>query len=242
MPANIPASTTAPGRSEETPFQRLDRLVHASSAPLTSGLSPVSLSLALADWAWHLAVSPGRQLELAGLAVELGLQTAQAAVPGATSDADADAGSAPAGDADDDPRFRHQAWAHWPFNALRSGFRNTEAFWRNASRMPGMTAHHADMTAFFARQWLGMVGPANWLPTNPVVLQDVADSGGAHLLQGWQHWLRDAGGLPDPDDAPRHQVGRDVAITPGKDTELMASVILSGVIVASYFIFRRSRG
>ena len=67
---------------------------------------------------------------------------------------------------------------------MRAGFRNTEAFWREAAQMPGMTAHHADMTQFFARQWLGMMGPANWLPTNPVVLDDVAASDGAHLVQG----------------------------------------------------------
>ena len=121
MPATPTADPAAPGRTEETPFQRLDRLVHASTAALTSGLSPVSLSLALADWAWHLVASPGRQLELAGLATQLGLQTLQSAAPGAPAEA------APAGDADDDPRFRHAAWAHWPFNTLRTGLRNTEA-------------------------------------------------------------------------------------------------------------------
>ncbi len=121
MPASPTAEASAPGRAEETPFQRLDRLVHASAAPLTSGLSPVSLSLAQADWAWHLAASPGRQRELAGLATQLGLQTLQAAAPGAQTEA------APAGAADDAPRFRHAAWANWPFNTLRTGLRNTEA-------------------------------------------------------------------------------------------------------------------
>jgi GABA permease len=32
-----------------------------------------------------------------------------------------------------------------------------------------------------------------------------------------------------------------MAITPGKDTELIASIILSGAIVLSYFVFRRVR-
>ena len=41
--------------------------------------------------------------------------------------------------------------------------------------MPGMTAHHTEMTRFFAKQWLGMMAPANWLPTNPVVLQDAVE-------------------------------------------------------------------
>ena len=60
---------------EETPTERLDRLLHTAAAPLTGGLSPVSLSLALADWAWHLGVSPGRQMELAALAAQLALDT-----------------------------------------------------------------------------------------------------------------------------------------------------------------------
>jgi polyhydroxyalkanoate synthase len=135
-------------------------------------LSPVSLALALADWAWHLGVSPGRQLELAALAAQLTRDSLDPRAGGVDD----------TGPADDDPRFRHEAWANWPFSQLRNGFRNAETFWQEASRVPGMTAHHADMTKFFAKQWLGMMGPANWLATNPVVLQDVVASSGAHLL------------------------------------------------------------
>ena len=198
-------------RAPESPTQRLDRLLHAGSAPLTGSLSPVSLSLAWADWAWHLAVSPGRQTELAGLAAQLAQDTLRVAA-GATADA-------PAGEADDDPRFRHPDWTQWPFNAVRNGFRNQEAFWREASHVPGMTAHHAQVTQHFARQWLGMLTPANWLPTNPVVLHDVVDTGAAHLMKGALNWWRDATGQPDPEmqaEAARFAVGRDVAVTPGK--------------------------
>jgi polyhydroxyalkanoate synthase subunit PhaC len=197
--------------NHESPTQRLDRLLHTSAAPLTRGLSPVSLSLAWADWAWHLALSPGRQMELAALATQLGRDSVQVALGGDES--------APAGEADDDPRFRHPAWTQWPFNALRHGFRNQEAFWREATHMPGMTAHHAQETAFFARQWLGMLTPANALPTNPVVLQDLVDSAGAHQAQGAINWWRDVTGQSDPAvqaEAARFAVGRDVAVTPGK--------------------------
>jgi polyhydroxyalkanoate synthase len=193
----------------ESPTQRLDRLTHTAIAPLTGGLSPVSLALALADWAWHLGVSPGRQLELAAL----GTRFYKDAISGQESAA------ADAGMADDDPRFRHEAWATWPFSLMRKGFRNSEMFWREAAQVPGMTAHHADMTQFFARQWLGMMAPANWLATNPVVLRDVAESNGAHLAQGTQNWLFDVSGLQSPEQlaqAQRFQVGRDVATTPGK--------------------------
>ena len=205
-----PAETrSAPARAEETPTERLDRLVHAAAAPLTGGLSPVSLSLAMADWAWHLGVSPGRQMELAALGAQLLGDTLS----------HRDGTSDGTGAEDDDPRFRHEAWAQWPFSQMRTGFRNTEAFWREAVRVPGMTAHHANMAGFFARQWLGVMAPANWLPTNPVVLQDAAASRGAHLAQGMQNWLADVTGVPTAQDLAqqdRYQVGRDVAVTPGK--------------------------
>ena len=203
----LPAS---PPATEETPTQRLDRLVHAGAAPLTGGLSPVSLSLALADWAWHLAASPGRQLELAGLASRLALEALRHP---------AGDNAEPAGNADDDPRFRDEAWARWPFSALRSAFRQGETFWRDAARVPGMSAHHAEMTSFFARQWLATMAPANWLPTNPVVLRDVVESRGTHLMQGALHWLADSTGVSTPEDvaeAGRFVVGRDLALTPGK--------------------------
>jgi polyhydroxyalkanoate synthase subunit PhaC len=197
--------------NHESPTQRLDRLLHAGAESLTRGLSPVSLSLAWADWAWHLALSPGRQMELAALATQLGRDTVRVALGGEDE--------APAGEADDDPRFRHPAWTQWPFSAIRHGFRNQEAFWREASHQHGMTAHHAQETQFFAKQWLDMLSPANALATNPVVLQDAADSGGAHLVQGALNWWRDIAGLPDPQvqaEAERFVVGRDVAATPGK--------------------------
>ena len=202
------APHVSPPRVEETPTQRLDRLVHAAAAPVSGSLSPISLALAMADWAWHLGVSPGRQMELAALATQL---TRDALNTQARDEADAAA--------DDDPRFRHEAWGHWPFSQMRAGFRNTEAFWREATRVPGMTAHHADLARFFARQWLGVMAPANWLATNPVVLQDGAQSNGAHLLKGLHNWMADVSGVPTPDDLAqqdRFKVGRDVAVTPGK--------------------------
>ncbi len=196
-------------RANESPAQRLDQRLQAAMAPLTGGLSPVSLSLAMADWAWHLALAPGRQVELAALATRLASDTLHMH----------DGGDESTGAADDDPRFRHEAWAAWPFSQMRAGFRNAEVFWREAACAPGMTAHHTDLTQFFARQWLGMMTPANWLATNPVVLRDAVESSGAHLLKGARHWLADVSGVPEPEDleiASRFVVGRDLAVTPGK--------------------------
>jgi polyhydroxyalkanoate synthase len=200
---------SAPRRHVESPTERLDRLLHASTAPFTGSLSPVSLALAWADWAWHLGVSPGRQMELGARATQLGLDTLRFAA--------GQADDHHAGAADDDPRFRHEDWTQWPFNLWRHAFRNQEAFWRDAASLPGMTAHHARETQFYARQVLGMLTPANGLLSNPVVLRDAIESGGAHLLHGAKHWIEDATGQrPKPPPEQRFEVGRDVAVTPGQ--------------------------
>ena len=56
MSPNPPTVLPASPRADESPTQRLDRLLHTAAAPLTGGLSPVALALATADWAWHLGV------------------------------------------------------------------------------------------------------------------------------------------------------------------------------------------
>jgi polyhydroxyalkanoate synthase len=95
-PPQTPHRAARAPRPAETPTQKLDRLAQAAAAPLTGGLSPVSLGLAAADWAWHLALSPGRRLELAALALQLGRQQlAEGWAPG-------DESPPP----DEDPRFR----------------------------------------------------------------------------------------------------------------------------------------
>ena len=199
---------TAPEHHEETPTERLDRELHAAAVAVTGGLSPVSLGLALADWAWHLGVSPGKQMDLAARAVQLAQDTLQG------ND------RPPAGAEDDDPRFRHPDWAAWPFNVMRAGFRNAETWWREAAHLPGMTRHHAEMTDFFARQALGFMTPANWLPTNPVVLHANAEALGAPLLRGWANFVEDLSTRPAVASAAQREaqfkVGRDVAATPGK--------------------------
>ena len=62
-----------------------------AAARFTGGLSPLSLTLAGADWAWHLAASPERQLALASLAMQLAqeavhIQTGDSAAPGLVDD------------------------------------------------------------------------------------------------------------------------------------------------------------
>ncbi|MDO5288493.1 MAG: alpha/beta fold hydrolase [Pseudomonadota bacterium] len=205
----LPQTDAAAALPAETPTQKLDRLVQTAVAPLAGNLSPIALGLAFADWAWHLAASPGRQMELAALAAQLAQDTLRLQDP------------ASAGDAahDDDPRFGAEDWAQWPFSQWRAGFRNAQAFWREAARVPGVSGHHTQLVDFFARQYLNMLTPANGLLTNPVLLKDAVQSQGRHLLQGAANWVADATGVPTAEDVAsqsRFAVGVNVAVTPGE--------------------------
>ncbi|OJV59986.1 MAG: poly-beta-hydroxybutyrate polymerase [Burkholderiales bacterium 68-10] len=184
-------------------------MAQSAAASIYNNLSPVTLSLAMADWAWHLAASPGRQLELATLAAQLAIDTARLQ----------DGSTNGAGLQDDDPRFRADEWTQWPFNRWRTAFRNAEVFWREASKVPGVSTHHGQLVDFFARQWLDMLTPANRLLTNPVLLKHTLETGGANLLKGMQNLAADVSGVPTPEDEAsrgRFVVGGNVAVTPGQ--------------------------
>ena len=57
----------------------LDEMVHSQLSRSSMGLSPISLAMASADWAMHMAASPGRQMVLAQRAVALAQQAMLAA-------------------------------------------------------------------------------------------------------------------------------------------------------------------
>ena len=91
--------------------------------------------LALADWASHLAISPGRQQALfekaLGLQAQLALFTQQA-----LTQADA---PAPV----QDRRFADAAWQQWPFNVLQQSFLLGQKWWEEAMRdVWGVSRYH----------------------------------------------------------------------------------------------------
>jgi polyhydroxyalkanoate synthase len=197
----------------------LDLKVHAAIARASSALSPMSLLLAMVDWAGHLAGSPGKRLELVGLALEQARRLTNYA---------RDIALAPPGCAarecvetpTQDRRFDADEWHRWPFNLMHQSFLLAQEWWQAATRgVDGVSRHHEDVVAFAARQWLDLFSPGNYLPTNPVVLRRTLESRGGNLLRGLVHAVEDfertiAGGPPAGSEA--FVVGRDVGVTPGK--------------------------
>lgn len=197
----------------------LDLKVHAAIARTSNSVSPIGLMLATADWAGHLACSPGKQLELLDLGLEQTRRLLQYVheVASATPEC-------PAHECVEPPkrerRFEAKEWHQWPFNLMHQSFLLTQEWWQAATRgVRGVSRHHEDVVSFAARQLLDIFSPGNYLATNPTVLQRTVENGGANLARGVLHLLEDfermAAGKP-PAGTEDFQVGRDLAVTPGK--------------------------
>jgi len=212
-----PRDCTPPRRLHD---DSLDLVAHAGVAMLTGGLSPAPALLACADWAMHLAISPGKCVELGAHAWRNAAQALRPAWPRASASAVVnDDPPSPAAD----PRFADDAWATWPFSAYRDAFLRAQQWWQSATTgVPGVDRHHEDVVRFMARQWVDACSPGNFVATNPVVLDTALKSGGANFVAGLRHGCDDLADLIKhiggaPVHAPMaYEPGRDVAITRGK--------------------------
>ena len=214
-----PISLTPPTEQQVAIARSLDEAFHSQLLKVSLGLSPISLTLAYADWAMHLATSPGQQLLLAQRALALSQQvlTSPSLRPAAAEDE-------PQAAPEEDPRFIDTGWQQWPFNVLKESFKATNAWWHEASQVEGVSSHHRHMVDFFTRQGLDALSPSNWPATNPEVRKKGKESLGQSLIKGYQHLALDlldrqqqksmaATGRLKP---LAFKVGQDVAVTPGK--------------------------
>ncbi|MBV8187344.1 MAG: polyhydroxyalkanoic acid synthase [Alphaproteobacteria bacterium] len=194
----------------------IDRAFKANLARLTLGLSPPVLAEQTFDWLAHLAISPGKQLDLMekGLrdAARFGLYAAQSlAKPGTPPYIAA---------SPQDRRFRGEAWQHWPYNLMYQSFLLAQQWWHDAtSGVDGLSQRHEERLSFTTRQCLDVFSPSNFIWTNPEIAQVTLQQGGRNLVQGWQNfledWQRAISGTP-PVGADQFVVGQNVAVTPGK--------------------------
>ncbi len=185
----------------------MDGALHAAMARLTGGISPAALSLAYIDWLQHLATSPDKQLALGEDAFASWLRFLL--LHGGPDEA-----------AMDDKCFAGEAWQHWPFNAFAAGFLLTQRWWQTATTgINGVSRHHEAVVSFLAHQLLDVVSPSNFVLTNPELLKATCAQGGANLVNGTLHLIEDgrrALAGEKPVGAERFEVGRNIAVTPGK--------------------------
>jgi polyhydroxyalkanoate synthase subunit PhaC len=193
-----------PGRNSGAGIQTLP-------ANSQGGLATSAYRAAFEDWLTHLAQNPEKQATLGKESEQLLRQLlgfgTQAGPSGGTP-------------ALEDRRFAHRGWQHWPFNVFSQSFLMTQQWWHAATTgVPGVSPHHQDMVSFSARQLLDVFSPANFLLTNPEVLERTAKTGGANLVHGLQNLVADAQRLKAkalPIGVDAFKVGTHVAATPGE--------------------------
>ena len=119
-----------------------------------------------------------------------------------------------------DNRFRAVEWQSFPFNIYAHSFLSIERWWESAtSDVRGVSKQHESAVTFAARQILDMVAPSNSFWTNPAVLTRTWSEGGANLLRGAANLAQDvvrAAAGQAPIASERFEVGKTVAVTPGK--------------------------
>jgi len=171
--------------------------------------------MAFDDWLTHLSLNPAEQLKLWQGAIQSGQQWAHYAMQAHQTHCKPCIEPMV-----QDTRFAHAGWTTWPFNAISQAFLLSQQWWHDATMgVRGVSPHHEAVVNFTVRQVLDMVSPANFWLSNPEVLERIQKTGGANVRQGFQNWLEDVqrwqAGAP-PKGAEAFQVGRDVAITPGR--------------------------
>jgi polyhydroxyalkanoate synthase len=200
--------------ADASPLREIDRLLHAMMGGMTLGISPASLLPAWQDWALHLAISPGKQIEAALKAFEK-WNRLSAHVANCASRSDNTPCISPL---PQDRRFRSEAWQEPPFSILQQSFLLTQQWWHNVTvGVPGVAAKHEQLVEFYSRQLLDTVSPSNFPITNPDILRRTLEHGGANLVRGLVNLAEDtatAFGLVEPPE-PYFKPGGNVAVTPG---------------------------
>ncbi len=124
----------------------------------------------------------------------------------------------PVGDVKD-KRFAGEAWAETPaFDFLRQSYLLAANYTLEGARgLEGLDEKEKAKAQFLVRQYVDAMSPSNFALTNPEVLKKTTETGGANLMKGLEHLLEDLkSGRMRMTDENAFEVGRNVAITPGK--------------------------
>jgi polyhydroxyalkanoate synthase subunit PhaC len=192
-----------------------DGYLNAQYSKLTGGLSPLALITAYQDWMTHLVCNPSRQAALYQKWLDSLMQIGVYGLKSSTQTCE----SCPEL-LETDRRFSADLWRAWPFNLLSQTFLHAERWWDDASTdVHGVSQHHEDVVRFLNRQLLNANSPANFLLSNPEVLNLTLKTGGKNLWKGLENLLDRENRLKNhqpPFGGELYEVGKQVAITPGK--------------------------
>ena len=212
-PSSSAGTDPAPDSSQPARDRHdVERQLRAQLAAFTGGMAPDDYLSAWWEWYLGLAKEPPRQAQLTQSAYEKLLDSWQFMARAASG--------APLSPERAERGFADAAWSVWPFNVYARAYTNWADWWGQALAPPAEAGGQLSRASFAGRLLLEAASPANFLQTNPELLNRTAAESGQNLIRGLKNWLEDAqravqgGGLAPGSES--FEVGKQVAITPGK--------------------------
>ena len=148
---------------DSAPAHDLDKVIYATIARMTSGLSPASLVNAYVDWLIHLSFSPGKQHELSVKAGTKARKMLAHLIQSVWQPCETCIDPLP-----QDTRFAAPEWRQMPYLAIYQTFLLQQQWWHNATTdVPGVNHHHERVLDFTSRQMLDLVSPSNFSGPTP---------------------------------------------------------------------------
>lgn len=200
---------------EKERAELVDRKIHSTIFNLFN-FAPPSLANTIFDWYVNLALSPGKQAELLGSAIEKSITLWKYNVR-SCCDMELQPCAIPL---PQDKRFDDEEWKVWPYNVYQQAFLLTQDwFIESTQKVRGVSQHHSELLPFLVRQYLDIFCPLNFPWTNPTIMQTTQQEQGRNYLRGAKNFIEDL--TTNLKGEPligteNYQVGSDVAATKGK--------------------------
>ncbi|HEX8468231.1 MAG TPA: class I poly(R)-hydroxyalkanoic acid synthase [Allosphingosinicella sp.] len=121
--------------------------------------------------------------------------------------------------ADKDKRFAAPQWRDSPlFDMIRQSYLLvSERLLGSVDSIEGVDPKQREKLRFVTKNFVDAMAPSNFAATNPLVLERAMETKGESLLKGLEHMLQDISrGQLTHTDAEAFEVGRNIAVTPGK--------------------------
>ncbi|MFN3727324.1 MAG: PHA/PHB synthase family protein [Allosphingosinicella sp.] len=121
--------------------------------------------------------------------------------------------------AEKDKRFSAPEWAEHPmFDMIRQTYLLvSDRLLGSVDALQGLDEKQKAKLRFQTKQFVEAMAPSNFAATNPLVIQKTLETRGENLLKGLEHMLRDMRqGQLTQTDPEAFEVGRNIAMTPGK--------------------------
>ena len=119
-----------------------------------------------------------------------------------------------------DRRFRDPAWTNHPgFAALKHSYLFWSHYMCSLVEAAGLDEDTTEKAACVVNQFTDAWAPTNFLWTNPTALRRAWETGGLSVVRGARNFFHDLahnGGRPRQVDRSAFEVGRNLAVTPGK--------------------------